>query len=689
MTGGLIQIASYGIHDIYLIGNPQITFFKIVYKRHCNFSMEYIEEQLENDCNFGTESNCIVSKAGDLLHKLYLKIVIPQVIINKNNNTISNINNNTFIGFYNNYKTSYNLIINFINAINFKLIQPLYKYIQIGSFKYSELNLKYKAFYNKMNYPNELSKLNNIIITFYKSFRIPLKIQTSINHIINFSTNITIKHILDFNTYFLDSDYINTSISNTLIFNNINNLLFNYNIQLKIIKEQLNNQLKFYTTIYNKIIRENVNFAWVEFLGHQIINRIEIEIGGKVIDFTDAVRMNLHYQLTNKIFHDETYNKLIGNVSELTTFNTEIKPSYIMYIPLDFWFSKYSGLSIPLIFLRYHDVKINIKLNSLVNCCYYEELKSDIFIENLIKLDSVSLIINYIYLDTDERKKFAQLSHEYLIDQSQVINYKNVNISKINLEIPFYNPIKQLFWITRDYNNINRLKYFDYSMSYYVDIFQFKSVNLLPGGLIKHRENVVCIETVEYNLSKYLQIGDEIEIINSIYYSGKYKILLIENQYMYINYSYYVNESYLNNYTQIFNNTYIYDKTTNYSGNSQAFIYKIINKNPIDTSTLELNSISLFDNRNSIYNNFVQPYQHNSRAPNYGLNTYSFALLPEEHQPNGFCNFNKLDLANLTIQFNPDYLVNNGNKTVDVLIYAHGYNILQYAYGKAKIVFNL
>ena len=102
-----------------------------------------------------------------------------------------------------------------------------------------------------------------------------------------------------------------------------------------------------------------------------------------------------------------------------------------------------------------------------------------------------------------------------------------VNISKINLEIPFYNPIKQLFWITRDYNNINRLKYFDYSMSYYVDIFQFKSVNLLPTVLIKHRENIVCIETVEYNLNKYLQIGDEIEIINSIYYSGKYKILLI------------------------------------------------------------------------------------------------------------------------------------------------------------------
>ena len=84
MTGGLIQIASYGIQDIYLIGNPQITFFKTVYKKHCNFSMEYLEEFFSSNTNFGDEFSIVLSKTGDLLHKSYLKIAIPQVLINKN-----------------------------------------------------------------------------------------------------------------------------------------------------------------------------------------------------------------------------------------------------------------------------------------------------------------------------------------------------------------------------------------------------------------------------------------------------------------------------------------------------------------------------------------------------------------------------------------------------------------------------
>ena len=104
MTGGLIQIASYGIHDIYLIGNPQITFFKTVYRRHCNFAMEYIEERFNNESDFGSTSSCIISKAGDLLHRLYLKIVIPQVIINKNLYA-KDINTNTdFLTLYNTFK---------------------------------------------------------------------------------------------------------------------------------------------------------------------------------------------------------------------------------------------------------------------------------------------------------------------------------------------------------------------------------------------------------------------------------------------------------------------------------------------------------------------------------------------------------------------------------------------------------
>jgi len=686
MTGGLIQIASYGIHDIYLIGNPQITFFKTVYRRHCNFSMEYLEEFFNSDTNFGDQFSIILSKTGDLLHKSYLKIVIPQVLINKQQYGITDLNNNLF---YNNFKTSYNTIITFINSINYNIIQPLYNFIKITNLKYSEINLKYNSLYNKMNYINQLLKIKQIQITFDNTFGIPLIIlgqdiiNYKTNNIIQVKTPIYITNILDFDKYF--KLYIQSTSSN--IVNDLKNLLYNYVIQLKIIKQNLSEQLTIYNKIYKIINRENINFAWVEYLGHQIINKIEIEIGGKIIDFTDSIRMNINLQLTSQIMHDETYNKLLGNIPELTTFNSDIKPSYILYIPLDFWYNKYSGLSIPLIFLRYHDVKINVKLNNLINCCYYEELNKNTNIEDIIKINSVSLILNYIYLDTDERKKFAQLSHEYLIDQTQVINYTDITTNNINFEIPFYNPVKQLLWIVRNKSNIQILKNFDYSASYYVDIYQFNNVLTFPIYLEKHRYNIVQIETVELKLSTFLKVGDQIQIMNSIYYSGVYTVLLIVNQYLYIDYSYYMNESYINNYQFINNSSYA--RLDTYNGNTQAFIYKYVDSNPIQSTTLELNSVDLYKDRNSLYHNFVQPYQHNSRSPSYGLNSYSFALNPEEYQPNGFCNFNKLDLITMNLKLTSDYISTTNKKSLDILVYAHSYNILQFTYGKAKIIFNL
>jgi hypothetical protein len=679
MAGGLIQIASYGIHDIYLIGNPQITFFKTVYKKHCNFSMEYLEELFNSNTNFGNEFSMTITKTGDLLHKLYLKIVIPQVLINKKTYGTLDIDNNTF---YTQFNASYKKIIEYINSINYNIVQPLFNLIKITNIKYSEINQKYTSLYNKLNYSNLLSTINQIQISFDNSFSIPLIIQSTNKNIIDVNIPILITNILDFNQYY--TYYIKSN--SITVLNDLNRLLLNYTTQLKIIKQNLHEQLIVYTKLHNTIQRENINFAWVEYLGHQIINRVELEIGGKLIDFTDAVRLNLNHQLTSKIMHEQTYNKLLGNVPELTTFNSDIKPSYIMYIPLEFWFAKYSGLSIPLIYLRYHDVKINVKLNNLINCCYFEQLNSNIFIEDIIKIDNVSLILNYIYLDTDERKKFAQLTHEYLIDQTQIINYTDISTNKINFEIPFYNPIKQLFWLARDTNNIKRLRYFDYSSSYYVDIYKFHKITLFPKSLSNYRKNIIQIETTEINLSTFLKIGDEISILNSIYYNGTYKVLLIDRQYIYIDFSYFIQESYINNY-QLINNSYVQLDT--YIGNTQAFIYKVNNSNPISTSSLELNSISLFKDRDSLYNNFVQPYQHNSRSPSYGLNTYSFALQPEEHQPNGFCNFNKLDLITMYIKFDPQYISNTIIKKIDILVYAHSYNILQFTNGKAKIIFNL
>ena len=74
MGGGLMQLVAYGAQDIYLTGNPQITFFKVVYRRHTNFAMESIEQAFTGSVGFGRKCTCTIERNGDLLHKMYLEV---------------------------------------------------------------------------------------------------------------------------------------------------------------------------------------------------------------------------------------------------------------------------------------------------------------------------------------------------------------------------------------------------------------------------------------------------------------------------------------------------------------------------------------------------------------------------------------------------------------------------------------
>ena len=80
-SGGLMQLVAYGAQDIYLTGNPQITFFKVVYRRHTNFAMEAIEQTFNGSANFGKKVQCTISRNGDLIHRVYLQATLPQVLL--------------------------------------------------------------------------------------------------------------------------------------------------------------------------------------------------------------------------------------------------------------------------------------------------------------------------------------------------------------------------------------------------------------------------------------------------------------------------------------------------------------------------------------------------------------------------------------------------------------------------------
>ena len=77
MTGGLMQLVAYGAQDVYLTGNPQITFFKVVYRRHTNFSMESIEQVFNGTADFGKKVTATISRNGDLVNRVWVVINTP------------------------------------------------------------------------------------------------------------------------------------------------------------------------------------------------------------------------------------------------------------------------------------------------------------------------------------------------------------------------------------------------------------------------------------------------------------------------------------------------------------------------------------------------------------------------------------------------------------------------------------
>ena len=76
MGGGLLQLVAYGAQDVYLTGNPQITFFKVVYRRHTNFSIESIQQTFNGSATLGSRVTCQISRNGDLVHKVYLQATV-------------------------------------------------------------------------------------------------------------------------------------------------------------------------------------------------------------------------------------------------------------------------------------------------------------------------------------------------------------------------------------------------------------------------------------------------------------------------------------------------------------------------------------------------------------------------------------------------------------------------------------
>ena len=553
-----MQLVAYGAQDVYLTGNPQITFWKVTYRRHTNFAMESIEQTFNGQADFGRRVQCTISRNGDLAYRTYLQVTLPEI----------------------------NQQMSSASAAQAPATQDA-----VGS-----------------------------------------------------------------------------------------------NIGL---------------------------FArWLDYPGEQLISMVEVEIGGQRIDRQYGDFMHIWNQLTMTSEQERGYNAMVGNTLQLT-YITDPKfadvatacsaddvpdavcaprrtlPETTLYVPLQFWFCRNPGLALPLIALQYHEVKINLELRPIDEVLFaVNQLDCTGAAGSLAasvkaaaayqqSLVAASLYVDYVFLDTDERRRMAQNPHEYLIEQLQFTGDESVGSSSNKIKLNFNHPCKEIIFVVQPDKNVNYCASLEcgtvLNNALGAQPFNYTdAVDALPNALLAYSginaargQNGVITAS---GLFEDPAAGDVSVVSNWADVQS-------------------VNSAFPAN---------IAPATTGAdSGVSDAGSYVLAEtalslhcwgQNPVVTAKLQLNGQDRFSEREGSYFDVVQPFQHHTRNPDTGINVYSFALRPEEHQPSGTCNMSRID--NATLQLVLSSAAIGGDDTAKVRVYATNYNVLRIMSGMGGLAYS-
>lgn len=288
MGGGLLQLVAYGAQDAYLTGNPHITFWKVLYKRHTNFAIEAMRVNFTGAPVYGQRVVATVNRNADLVWKTYVEITLPDT---------------------------------------------------------------------------------------------------------------------DFSLY-------------------ANDVVWTYGARRR--------------------------------LGYALLQQIEVEIGGQIIDRQYGEWLYLWETLTSDYDTSSKLDSMTGGAQYGTTSDSNDcggRPN-VLYVPLQFWFNRNPGLALPLIALQYHEVRFNITLGNATDLVTANTQASVTTVSGaasrLPALRDMALYLDYVYLDVDERRRFAQESHEYLIEQLQYEGQQQITTSSARLDLTLNHPIKELVWVFQD-----------------------------------------------------------------------------------------------------------------------------------------------------------------------------------------------------------------------------------------------
>lgn len=460
------------------------------------------------------------------------------------------------------------------------------------------------------------------------------------------------------------------------------------------------------------------NFAWVERIGNTMIQEIEFAIGGTIIDKQYGDWINLWYELSRIESQDKGYNIMIGNTKELTDLSSNDKIA-TLYIPLMFFFNKFNGLAVPLVALQYHDVRINFQLKESKELI----VKETNSICNA-SISEISLLTNFVFLDSEERKRFASSSHEYLIEQVQFLGAESVKTVTDIYNLNFNHPCKSIYWFLRNGKYTKGNSFLAYK----------------PESVMKSRnsyfdnKDLINYATIRFVLSKMYSQNGIVKLslngLGSTTASGEttdttynHNSISINGVAIRANYNSLTNFNYTNNtancsaistsnwevvtpltisqvsdqITTLYSSDNMGTARTSDTNNIGHFNHDVIvyqwcnfgkfidsSFNPVLSSVLKLNGHERFSRQESTFFNYLQSYESYISTPKDGLNHYSFSINPLEHQPSGTCNFSRIDLSTLHLDIDDTY----PNSNSEFFSFALNYNILRVMSGLGGIAYS-
>ena len=407
MTGGLIQLVAYGEQDLFLTDNPQITFFKMLYRRHTNFSIEQIPQTFIHTPTFGKRVSCILAKSGDLLGDIVLVVTLPE--IPQLFNTDGSVDNLTKFAW--------------IRKIGFGLIKEIE--VEIGGQSIDKHYGKWLNIWAELT-GKRWDDINKAIGNVPELFTYS-------------SSKQSYELFIPLQFWFCRSSSLALPI-----------MCLQYN-DVKINLELADASACYNVTPTNYILVQNdlVNFTPFEYISQTVNNNYAF---GMFTSF-DPLTGRLYYtQISNNPF-------LAINDSNFYTYSTTKQQEIIDQYAITGYSSGYSASA-------YISASNKFSTSTTVNAVSYtfNTLAN-------IRISDCFLLVSYIFLDDEERIKFYKSEHEYLIETLIYTGASTLDGVNRNVKVGLINPCKLVVWTTQfDYlsgENINDI--FNYTDSYIYD----------------------------------------------------------------------------------------------------------------------------------------------------------------------------------------------------------------------------